>query len=265
MNMYYKKMVIALSMLLLVIGGLNWGYVAFFGKDFVTFLLGKGMFTNAIFLAVGLAALGLAFYRDTYLPFLGKTILPCDLLQVHTPENADFERRVFVSPGVKVLYWAAEPANTDLQTLVDYKKAYLGYRNAGVAVADNDGFVSLRVRKPQPYQVPLKGELHAHIHYRVCYGDGFLGRVETVGVDGTEWFENVRTEETPEPISEPEIMLPESSKSVDELNLVVSNTNLKSLMPSSGAPDESPSSGGYPIDEAYRPAVPISFTTINYA
>jgi uncharacterized membrane protein YuzA (DUF378 family) len=278
MNAYMQKKLVAFAVLLLVIGGLNWGYVAFTGKDLISYLFGKGLITNSIFLAVGLAALALAFYRDTYLPFLGTTIMPCSLLDVRTPEGADFEAKVLAKPGAKVLYWAAEPANKDLQTVQDYEHAYLAYRNAGVAIADSDGIATLKVRKPQPYSVPLKGDLDAHIHYRICYGDGFLGRVDTIGVDGKEWFENVDSEK-PEDESftnvgaqeelatatGPAINYPVPERSIGEINGVAATTAIRSLMPQDGAFDESPRPGGYPIDEAYRPAGPANYTPVNYS
>lgn len=264
MNDYLQKKLVALGILLLIIGGLNWGYVAFTGKDLITYMLGKGMLTNAIFLAVGIAAISLAFYRDTYLPFLGPTVVPCSLLEARTPEAADFEMKVLVKPGAKVLYWATEPANKDLQTLQDWRHAYLNFRNAGVAVADSDGFASLRVRKPQPYTVAMKGEISAHIHYRVCYGDGLLGRVETVGVDGKEWFENVGDQEEPAPTQGPSIAYPLPETSVQEINGVAQQTSLRSLMPQEGALVEAPHSRGYDIEEAYRPAGPASYTEVQY-
>jgi uncharacterized membrane protein YuzA (DUF378 family) len=281
MSSYFVHKMYALAVLLVVIGGLNWGYLAFTGKDFVSLIFGKGAVANGIFLAVGIAAICIAFYRDTYLPFLGSSVLPCSVLEARTPEGADFERRVLVRPGVKVLYWAAEPANKDLQTIQDYKHAYLEYRNAGVAVADSDGYATLRVRKPQPYNVPMKGELPAHIHYRVCMGEGFIGPVQTVGVDGTEWFENlssneetneqkemfenVHSQEEHEEAKGPAIAYPIPEKSVFEVNVVAANTALRSLMPQEGALDEAPHPGGYDIDEAYRPAGPASFTAVNYS
>jgi len=192
---YIQHKLYAFAVLLLVIGGLNWGYVAFTGKDFISYILGKGAVTNAIFLVVGLAALCIAFYRDTYLPFLGPSVMPCSALTVSVPDKADTEVRVSVMPGAKVMYWAAEPANKDMKMVQDWRKAYLSFRNAGVAIADGDGYVTLKVRRPQGYLVPFKGELQPHIHYRVCENDGMMGRVMTVTLDGVEYFENEDDEE----------------------------------------------------------------------
>ena len=286
-NQYFQHKLYAIAMLFLVIGGLNWGYVAFTGKDFISYLFGKGMLTNTIFLVVGIVAIAIAFYRDTYLPFLGPTVLPCHILQVATPEQADFEVKVLVKPGAKVLFWAAEPENKDLQTLNNWKEAYLSYRNAGVAMADSDGYASLKVRKPQAYTVPLKGELNSHIHYRVCYGGGFMGRVETVTLDGKEYFENMEDEEPKKEYfenmddEEPKqeffqnmeeqgpvqgIASPTypNSQAIAEVNTVAEQTALRSLMPQSGAILESPQSGGYDIEEAYAVPQMAAYTSVNY-
>ena len=45
-----------LSLILLVIGGLNWGAVGLLGKDLVVTLLGRGTATKAVYVLVGLAA-----------------------------------------------------------------------------------------------------------------------------------------------------------------------------------------------------------------
>ncbi len=45
-----------LSVILLVVGGLNWGSVGLTGKDLVVGLLGRGTATKAVYVLVGLAA-----------------------------------------------------------------------------------------------------------------------------------------------------------------------------------------------------------------
>lgn len=265
---YLKKKLHALAILLLVIGGFNWGLVAFTGKDAVSALFGKGSIAaNAIFLAVGLAALGLAFYRDSYLPFLGPSVMPCALLKEQTPENADFEVRVFVKPGAKVLYWAAEPENKDLETVHNWKEAYLGFRNAGVALADNDGYATLKVRKPQSYTVPMKGKLSPHIHYRKCSDNGFIGSVETVSLDGKEYFENVvsREERHEEVRDASDFAYVKPSTALEEVNYTADMTAKNSLMPESGALDEHAPTGGAELGAAFATPTPQKYTMINYA
>ena len=186
MNRYAKHMLYALAALLLVVGGIKMGLSGFDGTVTV---MGHRVPT-AFLLLVGAAALGVAFCRDFYMPFLGEAVMPCSVLEPKVPENADTEVKVLVKPGDKVMYWASEPANESMKELKDWRHAYLGYKNAGVALADADGFAALKVRHPQPYTVPIKGDLEAHVHYRICMHDGFIGPVKTVKLDGREMFED---------------------------------------------------------------------------
>jgi hypothetical protein len=130
------------------------------------------------------AALYVGLRRDTYLPFLGETVIPCSVLQERTPEHADTSVSVSgLEPGAKVLFWAAEPKTANLATINDWRKAYLDFANAGVTRVDEAGHVTLRVRKPQDYTVPLKGRLEAHVHWRVCQDGGMMGPVQITPVD----------------------------------------------------------------------------------
>jgi hypothetical protein len=133
-----------------------------------------------MYMLVASGAIFIGFQRSTYLPFLGETVMPCSILKEQLPEGANYEVRIPINgPGRKVLFWAAEPDTDHLQELVDWRKAYLGFHNAGVAIVSEDNTVVLRVRKPQPYSVHQKGRLEAHIHYRVCGTEGMLGPVQT--------------------------------------------------------------------------------------
>jgi hypothetical protein len=172
-----------IAMFLLVVGGLNWGVQAATGKDLVSRLVGKRAWI--VYGLVGIAALFIGFARDTYLPFLGETVMPCSLLSDQTPEGADTEVQVHVKPGAKVMFWATEPATEDLKDVQDWRHAYLGYKNAGVTTSDGNGIAVLRVRKPQPYTVGAFNQKHLspHVHYRVCKNAGMLDRVETVFVE----------------------------------------------------------------------------------
>jgi len=242
-----------IAMVLLVVGGLNWGVKSLMGKDFITYITGRNVVVaNAIFAAVGIAALLIGFHRDSYLPFLGKAFVPCSVLNVQTPENADISVEVLVGPGVKVLYWAAEPANKDLSELNDWQHAYLTFRNAGVAVGDQSGMATLKVRKPQPYRVPFKA-LQPHIHYRKCMGEGLMSRIHTVDLNAKEFFENyVEMQETNEPVREKsEFNYVKPAQALEEAKSVTLRTLNRSLMPQGGAPDEGNLTAGTPISDAF--------------
>jgi len=257
---FLRKKAHMLAVLLLVVGGFNLGLLAFTGKDPISALFGKGsMVANGIFLAVAAAALSMAFFRDSYLPFLGPSVMPCSLLKEQVPEHADAEVRVHVTPGAKVLYWAAEPGTKDLETMHTWKEAYLGFRNAGVAIADDKGNATLKVRKPQGYTVPVKGQLSPHIHYRQCSENGFIDRVETVTLDGKEYFENSvsRQEDYGEVHGGAEHPHVNPGTALTEINDAAVRTAQDSLMPQDGGLDEHDTQKGANLDQAFASIRPV--------
>jgi hypothetical protein len=172
-------------MILVVVGALNWGLIGAFGFNAVAAVFGKGTLANIIYVLVGVAAVVVASSRASFLPFLGETVLPCSLMPDRMPDHADTEVSISgVTPGAKVLYWATEPATEGLSRINDWRRAYLDFANAGVTTADAGGHAVLRIRKPQPYTVPVKGRLEAHVHWRVCGDGGFIGPVMTTTVTG---------------------------------------------------------------------------------
>ena len=180
-TLFFQKMLFKIAMVLVIIGSLNWLAVGSLGVNPVEKVLGKSsIWTRAVYIIVGLAAVSMMFSRDTYLPFLGETVLPCSALPDQIPDNADVQVEVKVTPGAKVLYWAAEPATEKLKELKDWRGAYLKYKNVGVVEADADGVAVLYVRNPQPYKVPFKARLEPHVHYRVCGDNGMLSSIKTV-------------------------------------------------------------------------------------
>ena len=180
--MFKQKMLFKVAVVLVLIGALNWLSVGALKLNLVESLLGTGFLTRGIYILVGVAALSIAFNRDTYLPFLGETVLPCSLIPERVPSGATKELSVPAPPGAKVLYWAAEPAMEGLKNIPDWQTAYSKYENAGVATADSTGVAILKVRSPQAYSVPFKGRLEPHVHYRICSDTGMLGRIKTVFV-----------------------------------------------------------------------------------
>ena len=178
--MFVAAWVHLIAVVLVLVGGLNWGLVGLTGVNAIALTLGRGLVANTVYVLVGASALWLATQRSTYLPFLGETVMPCSLLAERVPEHADTAVELHGQvPGSKVLFWATEPATEGLERIKTWQQAYLEYANAGVAVVDAGGHAVLRLRKPQPYTVPVKGRLEAHVHWRVCGDNGFLGPVQT--------------------------------------------------------------------------------------
>lgn len=111
--------------------------------------------------------------RDLWLPFLGVSICPSNLLQVSTPNN-NHSVVINTKPNTKILYWAAY----ENEGLVDYKQAYGDYKNSGVVYSDKNGKAVLKIMKGSGYKVPNK-VLDKHVHYRTVE-DNLLGEVQTI-------------------------------------------------------------------------------------
>jgi uncharacterized membrane protein YuzA (DUF378 family) len=181
MDFMLQKIAFKIAMVLVIVGSFVWLFVGVTTWNPLEVYLGKGV-ARVIYLLVGLSAAYIAFNRDTYLPFLGETVMPCGAIADKTPPGATKELRVQVPPGSKVLFWAAEPGMEDLKQIKDWQHAYTKFENAGVTTAGEDGIAVLKVRSPQPYTVPFKGRLEPHVHFRICSSSGMLSRVKTVYV-----------------------------------------------------------------------------------
>jgi uncharacterized membrane protein YuzA (DUF378 family) len=180
---YWKKHLHMISIILVLIGALNWGFVALFNFDFVKFLFPKFL-KNIVYLIVAIAALYLIIQRDTYLPFLGQSILPSYVLAEKIPTKYNLEIPVHVKPNSFVVYWAStEYSNKDTKN-VNWKLAYDQFQNSGIIRADSNGLALLRLNCPKRYTVgPFDRLLYKHVHYRVAEDNIWLSRVYTVNVE----------------------------------------------------------------------------------
>jgi len=179
-TMIYMKYIYIVVISLVLIGGVNWLSIGTSGQDLVRLVL-PPRHAKWVYIAVGLAALSLLFRRDIYLPFLGETVLPAGALEQRSPQSANDQITIKVTPNAKVVYWATEPNPLQGKGLPTWQEAYNEYENSGVAVADDNGNAILRYRgPPQAYSVPVTGRLEPHIHFRVAGKNGILGPVQIV-------------------------------------------------------------------------------------
>ena len=176
-----KRKIHKYMMVLLIFGALNYLSIATLRVNIIQKITVKETIAEFIYLLIGISALLMMFNRDTYLPFLGETIIPCNTLINSVPRDATKKVSLQVKPNSKVMYWAADENNTGF--ILDYKEAYGDFSNSGISTSDDDGIVELIFRDPQPYYVHIKGILPPHVHYRVCDGEGTLGRIKTIFLD----------------------------------------------------------------------------------
>jgi len=145
-------------------------------------------FGRIIVIAVVLSALYLAHDRDTYLPFLGKTVLPLNIIageKIPNGANIDYLLNLKGYPnGTRVFYWGAKSTNSK-DPISDPIKAYDDYSNSGVAIVNNEK-ANLKFYCPDKYSVGnvFKQVLNRHLHYRTeCPNSGLLSSVKTIYVD----------------------------------------------------------------------------------
>ena len=175
-----------ICVILLLIGGLNWGLVGTFNLNIVQLInkhtFNSPIFENIIYTTVGIAAIYLSSRKSFYLPFLGKTIIPPSVIKEMDNIGADIKINVDAPNADMVIYWAANPLPINEVDGSKYAMdAYSKYTNSGVAPVIS-GKAELKVSCPQKYWVNkwgIKKTLPKHVHYRLVYPTGWVSEVKT--------------------------------------------------------------------------------------
>lgn len=193
---YVSKWIYYFAMVFIIVGASNVAVMGLFRTNVIRYVFGDGFLSNLLYILIGSSALYLMFHRNTYLPFLGPTVVPCTVLENREPPGATKEIQVAVEPNKKVIYWAAEPRPEIQKDLQTWNKAYGSYENTGVAISNANGIAVLKVREPQAYRVPMHGRIESHVHYRVCGEPGWMGEIKTIPIGEPEPFNDIETPET---------------------------------------------------------------------
>jgi uncharacterized membrane protein YuzA (DUF378 family) len=174
-----------LLIVLVLVGSLNWGLVGLFDCDLVKAFgslfgrTGQNYVSRIIYILVAFAGMVLIIQRDTYLPFLGYTVMPQPMTECKPSGELIKKTIKNLPPNVKVAYWASLPSDKVVGNPYD---AYGNYSNQGVTTTDDNGTAILEVLKPTAYKVPNKGTLQPHIHYRYWTSAGMASRLYTVKI-----------------------------------------------------------------------------------
>ena len=180
---YWKTKINMLLTAIVIIGAINWGATAV-GYNIVELLsnnLNKLLkinypFDKIIYIIVAICAILLASKRTTWLPFLGKSVLPGSLVSLKIPAKTDMKVKIKTKPNVKIAYWAALPKGVDPDVIT----AYGDYSNSGVVMSDSNGNVELPILAGSGYIVPSGRNIDRHVHYRVLDKPyGMMGQIKT--------------------------------------------------------------------------------------
>jgi uncharacterized membrane protein YuzA (DUF378 family) len=168
---------------IVIIGALNWGATAI-GYNLVELLsnfVNQSLKTNypldkIIYVIVAICAILLASRRTTWLPFLGKSVLPDSLVQLKTPQKSDKKITIKTKPNSKIAYWAALPKGDNPDVIT----AYGDFSNSGVVMSDANGVAELPILMGSAYTVPSGRKIPRHVHYRILgLPYGMMGRIKT--------------------------------------------------------------------------------------
>ena len=142
-----------------------------------------------LYIMISVAVIYFLFKRNYYLPFLGRTVYPCNkkeeikIPSIEGKGKPESKKTVQTPyPNTSIIYWAAWPGKKKKKTP---KNAYKKFENSGIARSDKKGKVTFEYYKPVGYSVNRLGfekELKPHIHYRACLGNGLLSQIETEDV-----------------------------------------------------------------------------------
>ncbi len=183
---YWRVKMYHVALALVLVGAVNWGTTALgynlveMLTSFVNNLVGMDTYMDkVIYIIVALAAIKLAMKRDTWLPFLGDSVLPTTLVPLKDLKG-DTTVTVKVQPNTKVAYWAADRLKTEKEGVPLVEEAYGDYANSGVVVSDEKGIAKLTVNKGTSYIVPSGREIPRHVHYReLGQSWGMMGPIKT--------------------------------------------------------------------------------------
>ena len=171
-----------LYLIIVLVGALNWGGVAF-DFNLVEKILGP-KYSKIVYALVAISAILLIVFssRDTFLPFLGKSAVPCCVMNKTITFDPSDESMVQVEakvrPNCKVIYWST---SNEAAVVDSPQSAYQDYENSGTAMSDSEGNVTFTLKNaPTSYKTGFKTQA-PHVHYRECEG-GMLGEVQTVMV-----------------------------------------------------------------------------------
>jgi hypothetical protein len=139
-----------------------------------------GVFLKVFSVLIIVAVFNLAIRHTTYLPFLGKTVVPEYLIKDSFNNNGPVKVTVDVDApdNTRVLFWASKSSPKIFKTPLE---AYTGSVNGGVTMVKGKKAV-FNIECPAGYNVNAS-TLSPHVHYRVVMPKGMLSPVKTVKVD----------------------------------------------------------------------------------
>ncbi len=173
-----------LILLLVLVGAINTGMLVT-DINFIKMLsdcLSKYICFNIdklIYVFIISCAFVLIVDRNTWLPFLGSTIIPEKVLVNKKNTNADIIIPIKTIPNAKIIYWSS--LKQENSKIPDVEEAYGNYNNSGITESDKYGNAKLYIAESSSYFVPSGKLINRHVHYRtINKNSSVMSDVKTV-------------------------------------------------------------------------------------
>jgi len=183
-NNYLKTKLRMVLVAFVLLGAINWVFISMgfniIGniKNVINQTLKINLpIDKIIYIIIGLSAVIIGSTRETWLPFLGTSLLPDSLIPIKVPPSSDRVITINTTPNTKIAYWASS-SKKDKDDVIN---AYGDYLNSGVVISDSNGKAQLPIQTGNRYVVPSGRIIDRHIHYReVGLEWGLMSKVKTI-------------------------------------------------------------------------------------
>ena len=172
-----------MPLLLLVV--INYTLSNYNNKYDVFYYIKNLEFKKIILTLLSFYAIFLLFNKNTYLPFLGNTVLPSKLIcnnnnnDLIKNNNNLIHLKIYTDKDTeKIVWWAADNDNIN-KVINNPNDAYKNYNNSGISLVNN-GLAEVVLLCPKSYMAGGR-ELPKHLHYRESKKD-MLGDVKTIKI-----------------------------------------------------------------------------------
>jgi hypothetical protein len=182
-NLTYLHFFIMPLILLIVI---NYTLSSYCNKYDIFNYINNSKVKQFILTLLSLYSLYLLFNRNTFLPFLGETVLPSKLLCNNSNNNNIINNNNLIHLKIntdndtdKIIWWAADNDNSNI-VIDNPNDAYKKYNNSGISLVNNN-IAEVVLLCPKSY-IAGGRELPKHLHYRESKKD-ILGDVKTININ----------------------------------------------------------------------------------
>lgn len=195
------KYVYMISIVLVLLVSINTGLEQYNNINIINNIIQGKQSQKIFYMVVAFLAIILALQRQTFLPFLGETVVPSSLFEEKNNNNLSgllsknsnlINLKIYAPNAEKVIWWAADDnilnnsninSNSNSNVEETPELAYNEYKNSGISNVMSDGNAYVVFPCPKSYKVGLlKRILKKHIHYRETRG-GMLSEVKTIYLD----------------------------------------------------------------------------------